>query len=320
MKKIMRRTAAALLSFALVLGLTACDTAADDQLKVGIIQMVENGAFDDMREGFIAELRDKGYSEDVYENAQADASTLSTIARNMNDGSYDLVVTIATPPTQAFVNLGSETPNVFIAVSDPVRAGVLSTFEAPDKNSTGTQNPIPIEGILNVAKDISPDATHFGIIYSSNEVNSASTVEQAKAAMDKMGFTYREGTVSNSSEVQQVAESLLAETDALFIPNDATVQNAMPVVTSAAISAKKPVYGSSAVMVESGALATVAVSDTQIGAISAGMAIRILEGESPADIPAQAVDGRLLVLNTTTAEAIGAEIPEGLESNALILD
>ncbi len=36
----------------------------DGQLKVGIIQLIENGAFNDMREGFIQELRAQGYSED----------------------------------------------------------------------------------------------------------------------------------------------------------------------------------------------------------------------------------------------------------------
>ena len=324
MKKIIRRTIATLLGLTLVLSAAACDTTEDDTYKVGIIQMVENGAFDDMREGFIDELREKGYTEDrleiVYENAQGDASTLSTIARNMDDGSYDLVATIATPPTQAFVNLGSDTPNVFITVSDPIRAGVLTTFESPDKNATGTSNPIPVEGILNVASDLTPDAQHIGILYSSNEINSLSTVEQAKAAMDSMGLTYTDGTVADSSEVRQVAESLLMNTDALFIPNDSTIQNAMPVVIDAAIKSGKVVYGSSAVMVEAGALATVAISDREIGAISAGMAIEILEGASPADIPAQAIEGRLLVLNTTTAEALGLEVPEGLMQNAITLD
>lgn len=82
--------------------------------KVGVIQMVENGAFNDMREGFIEELRAKGYSESDlvidYKCAQGDATNLQTIAQGMAGGDYDLVATVATPPTQAMVNLKTETP------------------------------------------------------------------------------------------------------------------------------------------------------------------------------------------------------------------
>lgn len=75
---------------------------ADGSYTVGIIQLIENGAFNDMREGFIEELQAKGYTEDKltvdYKCAQGDATNLQTIAQSMADGDYDLVCTIATPP------------------------------------------------------------------------------------------------------------------------------------------------------------------------------------------------------------------------------
>ena len=132
------------------------------QLKVGIIQMIENGAFNDMREGFIQELRDKGYSEDKltidYKCAQGDATNLQTIAQGMSDGTYDLVATIATPPTQAMVNQESGTPVIFIAVSAPVAAGVITEMEKPDKNATGTSNAIPVGDIFKLSDSLTPDA------------------------------------------------------------------------------------------------------------------------------------------------------------------
>ena len=57
---------------------------ADGSYTVGIIQLIENGAFNDMREGFIEELQAKGYTEDKltvdYKCAQGDATNLQTIA------------------------------------------------------------------------------------------------------------------------------------------------------------------------------------------------------------------------------------------------
>jgi len=314
----------------MTLSLVACSSSGsgDDTegktLKVGIIQTIENGAFDAMRDGFIQELRDQGYSEDelevVVKNGQGDASTMNTIAQEMADGSYDLVATIATPASQAFVNMESDTPQVFISVSDPVTAGILTTMENPDHNATGTSNPIPVSSIIDLSETLTPGIETFGIIYNTSEVNSVSTVEEAKAYMSEQGYDVIETVVTNSSEVQQASESLLADVDAIFVPNDSVIQNAMATLAEAAKTAKKPVYGSSAVMVDSGALATIAISDEAIGAKSADMAIEILNGKTPAEVPAVAVEGNLTVLNQTTADAIGIEIPDDLSSTATIVE
>ena len=101
----------------------------NDKKKIGIITMVENGAFMDMKEGILEELKAKGYTEDNtsfdYQCASGDATTLSTIASNMADGSYTAVFTIATPPTQTFVSTESDTPAFFCAVSAPLAAKVV---------------------------------------------------------------------------------------------------------------------------------------------------------------------------------------------------
>lgn len=289
--------------------------AADGKtLKVGIIQMIENGAFNDMREGFIQELRDKGYGEDRleidYKNAQGDATNLQTIAQGMADGSYDLVATIATPPTQAMVNTGTETPVIFVSVSDPLAAGVITDMEKPDKNATGTSNAIPIEDIFALSAKLTPDAKTFGFLYCTSEVNSVSTVNNAKAYCDANGISYKEAIVTNSSEVQQAAQSLVGEVDAIFIPNDSVVQSAMTLVSQIARDAKIPVYASSATTVASGAFATVAISDKEIGAKSADMAIQYFEGTPIADIPSVVVPASGTVINRDTMEALGLSIED----------
>ena len=115
---------------ALTLSLTACGVdasssatpARDKTYKIGIIQLVENGAFEDMKKGFKAEMEKEygaGNVEFVEKSAQGDASNMNTIAQEMAGGGYDLVATIATPASQAFVNQKSDTPQVFIAVLKP---------------------------------------------------------------------------------------------------------------------------------------------------------------------------------------------------------
>lgn len=294
-----------------------------DVLKVGVIQMVENGAFNDMREGFIQELRDKGYTEDkleiIYKTAQGDATNLNTICQSMVSEGMDLVCTIATPATQAMVNLKSDIPVVFVAVSNPVAAGVITDFAAPDKNATGTSNAIPVSNIFGLSDKLTPGVKNYGILYNTSEVNSVNTVKDAKEYLDSKGIGYTEAVVTNSSEVQQAAQSLAGKVDAIFIPNDSVIQDAMPLVTEVARANKIPVYGSSAVMVQSGAFATVAVSDKEIGAISADKAIAYFEGTSIENIPAEVVPASDTVINQTTADAIGAKIADDVKSSAVFI-
>lgn len=299
-------------------GATESSNAGDDVLKVGIVQMIENGAFNDMREGFIQELRDKGYSEDKleinYKSAQGDATNLNTICQSMVSDGMDLVCTIATPATQAMVNLNSDIPVVFVAVSNPVAAGVITDLSKPDKNATGTSNTIPVSDIFNLSDKLTPGVENYGILYNTSEVNSVNTVNDAKEYLEGKGIGYTEAVVTNSSEVQQAAQSLVGKVDAIFIPNDSVIQDAMPLVTEVARNNKIPVYGSSAVMVQSGAFATVAVSDKEIGAISADKAIEYFNGTAIEDIPAEVVPASDTLVNQTTADIIGVNISDDVKS------
>ena len=238
----------------------------------------------------------------------------------MADGDYDLVCTIATPATQAMVNLETDTPVVFIAVSAPVAAGVITDMDHPDKNATGTSNAIPVSDIFALNNQLTPDCKTFGFLYCTSEVNSVNTIEAAKEYCDANGLSYKEATVTNSSEVQQAAQSLVGSVDAMFVPNDSVIQASMTLVTEVARDAKIPVYGSSATMVDSGAFATVAISDKGIGAMSADMAVQILEGTAVADIPAVVVPASATVINNQTLEALGITLPEDVQSTATFVD
>ncbi len=306
----------------LLFTVTACGNTeqSSDKLTIGIVQLTDNGAFEDMREGFIQELADKGYGEDnvtlVYKNAQGDATNLNTICQEMVDSQVDLVAAIATPAAQAMVALESDIPVIFISVGNPVGAGVITEMEHPDKNATGTSNAIPINEIFELAQELTPQVQTYGLLYATNEVNSVTTIKNAKAYLDEQGLQYVEKVVTNSAEVQQAAQSLVGSADAIFVPNDSVIQAAMPLVAEVARDAKIPVYGSSAVMVDSGAFATVAITDTEIGAISADMAVQYLEGTAIADIPAQVVPANAIVINKTTANLLEITFSDDMKAKA----
>lgn len=342
MKK-MKRVLGVLLAASMVFAFAACNSketasstastavsqsgqavATGDLLKVGIVQLADNGAFTDMREGFIAQMNELGYTDENmeidYQNAQGDVTALNTICQKMADSDIDIVVTIATPPTQAMVNLDSGKPVFYISVSDPIAAGVITNLESPDKNATGASNAIPVEEMFKLADTLTPDNKTYGLIYNTGEVNSVKTIDAAKAYMDANGLSYKEAVVTNSGEVQQAAQSLVGSVDALFIPNDSVVQSALTQIAELAIDAKIPVYGSSAVMVADGAFATISINDTKIGAMTADLVGEFLNGTPIEKIPAVTATEYATVINKTTAEAIGVEIPESVLAEAIIIE
>ena len=78
---------------------------------------------------------------------QGDAQPLGAICREMADSGVDLIATIATPATQAMVNLETDIPVFFIAVSKSGRRGCHYRY-GKDKNATGTSIAIPVEDIF----------------------------------------------------------------------------------------------------------------------------------------------------------------------------
>lgn len=299
------------------------ENTSDSTYKVGIIQLIDNGAFTDMREGFIQELKDRGYGDDRlsidYKNAQGDATNLNSICQEMADGKVDLIAAIATPAAQAIVNMETDIPVIFISVSNPVGAGIITEMDKPDKNATGTSNAIPVNEIFDLAEKLTPGCQTFGFLYNTGEVNSVTTVENAKEYLSSIGLSYEEAVVTNSSEVQQAAQSLVGKADAIFVPNDSVIQSAMPLVSEVARNAKLPVYASSATTVDSGAFATIAISDEEIGKISADMAVKYLEGTPISEIPAIVVPASSTVINQDAAQALGITFSDEINASAVFV-
>ena len=322
----MKKSLAMLLCALMLLSLSPLAALADDApIRVAIIQLVENGAFADMREGFIARIREIGYTEekmiiDPY-NASGDMSNLYTICQKVVDDEYDAVVTIATPPAQAMVNMESDIPVFFISVSNPVGAGLLSAMETPDRNATGTSNAIPVDAMFQFSDQLTPGITSYGFLYCASQVNSVTTVDSAKEYLTANGLSYVEKVITSSAEIYEAMNALCEEDiQGIFIPNDSVIQDGMAVVAEVAKENKLPVYGSSAVMVASGAFATISISDPEIGAITADMFQQYLTGTPVAEIPAIVVDQFTTVINKTTADAIGVTLDAQTMENAVIME
>ena len=174
----------------------ATDAATDGkQYTIGISQFAEHGSLDNCREGFLQGLADAGIVEGenltvIYDNAQADTGTASTIAENYVSQGVDMICGIATPSAMAAYNscMNTDIPVIYTAVSDPVEAGLAKEDGTPAGNITGTSDALAINAQLEMIREMLPDAKTIGIIYTTSETNSVSTIASYKEAAPDYGF------------------------------------------------------------------------------------------------------------------------------------
>ena len=291
--------------------------SAQKTFKIGISQYVEHPALDSAREGFIDGLKEAGFEEGKnilieIENAQADFATALSIANKFVSDKMDLILAIATPSAQSAAKVTKEIPIVITAVTDPVAAELVKSLENPGTNVTGTTDMNPIKEQLALLKEILHEAKEVGILYNASEANSVVQVEIAKNAAQELGLNIVEDTVSNTSEVNQVAQSIAPRVDAFYIPTDNTVASAIGAVVKVCIDEKIPIIGSERGHVEGGALATLGIDYYLLGKQSGAIAARILNGEDPASIPIEGSKDLKLTINKGTAEALGINIPNSV--------
>lgn len=287
--------------------------------SIGIIQLVEHVALDSAREGFIDALKDNGYVDgqnitiDV-QNAQGDQSNLSTISDRFVSNKADLILGIATPAVQSIAGKTSEIPILGTAVTDYVVAKLADSNEAPGGNVSGTTDMNPVKEQIDLLVKLVPDAKTVGVLYNSSEDNSILQAKMAKEAVETIGLSYVEVTVTNTNEVQQATQSIVDKCDAIYIPTDNTFASSMPVVHGVTSQSKTPVICGESGMVKSGGLATLGINYYDLGYQTGLMAIKILKGEAePSSMPIESASGFDFAINGKVADEIGIEIPDDLK-------
>ena len=100
---------------------------------------------------------------------------------------------------------------------------------------------------------------------------------------------------------------MLDKVDAVFTPTDNIVAAAELTIRDKFIDAKVPHYTGADSFVRNGAYATCGVNYTDLGKVTADMAVDILEGADVATYPVHVMDGGIITVNTETADALGLD-------------
>ncbi len=295
-----------------VLGVSLAATAGT--LTIGITQIVDHPALNAARQGVIDALSEAGYVEGenlrvLVGNAQGDFSVAMSIVQNFRAERVDLVVSIATPTSQAAVQTfgGSETPVIFSAVTDPEAAGLLG-----QPNVTGISDLIDVRADLELLTRLSPDIQRVGIVYNPGEANSAVLTEAARQVAPELGLTIVVAAAENSAAVPMAAQSLQGRIDVFYVTTDNTVVSALEAVVDAANRAGVPFLMADPTSLERGATLCTGFDYYDHGLMTGSVVLQVLEGTSPADIPVSRQASTQLWLNLDVASAMGLTFPDAV--------
>lgn len=273
-------------------------------IEIGVTQIMEHPALDSARVGLEKALKDNGYGEVKidYQNAQGDFGTAQMIANSFAQGKKDLIYAISTPSAQAAYNVTKEIPIVITAVTDVKAAGLVGD------NITGTSDATSIYKQLETITKILPNAKKVGIIYNTSEQNSQVQVASAKEESKKLGLEIIETGVTNVNDMAMGLDSLLDKVDVLYTPTDNLVVSATPLVLDKANRKNVPVVGCIEDQVAQGALITDTIDYEKLGYQTGEMAIRVLKGEEPKNMPVETLKNTQLIVNKKAAEKYGIDL------------
>lgn len=227
----------------------------------------------------------------------------------------DIFVTGTTENAVAIHALAPSTPLVFVAVPDPIAAGLVDNYPHPNGNATGVTHLEPsVAGkMVDLLMEVAPRTSQ--VIFFTNPATSQAPplwrpfVMEAAAAH---GIGFVESNVAALDEIEP-AVARMAETpgSGIVLPSNNWVHNN-------ARSFVEPInrYGIPAVypavrMIEEGGLIGIGVDIVEMFRFGGEYAGRILNGRRPADLPVQSA-GFSTVINLRTAAAQGIVIPSRL--------
>lgn len=299
-------------------------SVSQEHFTIGIGQFAVHGSLDNCREGFIKGLAEEGLVEGknltiLYENANADGGTTSQIVNNFVSKKADLICAIATPMAQSAYSASKKAniPVVYTAVTNPVMAELAKEDGKPVGEITGTSDKLPVTEQLQMIREILPDAKKIGIMYSTSEVNSLSTIEEYKSAAPKFGFEIVESGVSSTADIPLAADQLVQKVDCINNLTDNTVVSSLQVIIDAATKKGIPVFGSEVEQVKAGCLASEGLDYIELGKQTGQMAAKILKGETKAsEMNFELIKGASFYGNRAVAEKLGITLPNSLVDSA----
>ncbi len=289
--------------------------------SVGITAIVDHPALNSARKGVEDELKALGWEPGknikiTYQSAQGNAATAGQIARKFVGDKTDVIVAIATPSAQAAAAATKSIPVVFAAVTDPVAAKLVKSWNASGTNVTGVSDRLPLAPQIDLLLKVKPGAKRVGYVYSPGEINSVTVLKELKAELGKRGMIVVEAAAPRTVDIPSATKSLAGKVDVIYTTTDNNVVSAYESLVRVAQESKLPLVASDTDSVKRGAIAALGMNYYDIGRQTGKMVDKILKGTNVSTIAPETGKKLSLVVSPEAAKKQGVTLSDALVKQA----
>jgi putative ABC transport system substrate-binding protein len=272
---------------------------------------------------FVQQLRELGWTEDrniaiEYRWPEGRSDRAAEIVAEFVRLKVDVIVTVGTPAALAAKKATSVLPVVFTIVSDPVGSALVASLARPGGNVTGLSlQQSDIAGKrLEVLREVVPGLRRLAML--ANVGNPANVLEigEVQAAARTLGLDVATLEIRQAEDIAPAFAALKGRAEALYVTGDPLLNAKRVRINTFVLTARLPTVYSSREYVEAGGLLSYGPNFPDVYRRAAVYVDKILRGTKPADIPVEQPTNFELVINATTAKALGLDIPPSVLSRA----
>lgn len=289
---------------------------------IGFLSSRSPGESADVVASFREGLREQGFVEGrnltiAFRWAEGHYDRLPALAAELVGLRVALLLAAGGPPSALAAKAASSTiPIVFSAASDPVRLGLVASFNRPGANITGMSTLTTALGAKGVAllKELVPKASVIAYLVNPSNPSGELELKEARATADALGIRLRVVNASTVGELDAAFAALAKppRPDALIVAGEPFFDSQREKIVALAARSAIPTSYAWRENVVAGGLMSYGNSLTESYRQAGIYSGRILKGEKPADLPVMQPAKFELVLNVKTAKALGLSIPQSL--------
>jgi putative ABC transport system substrate-binding protein len=230
------------------------------------------------------------------------------------------VAAIVTNGTAAYTvkQATSVIPIVFPMASDPVIGGLVASLARPGGNVTGLsalQSDLASKK-LELLREVVPRLGSLAIMGNADYAESVHETREVEAAARTLGINAARYEIRRAEDIAPAFEALKGQTDALYVTVDGLVTANRTRIITLALGTRLPTMFNNRVFVQAGALMAYGPNFSDLFRRTAELVDKILRGTKPGDIPVEQPTKFELVINLTTAKAIGLTVSPSLLARA----
>jgi len=206
-------------------------------------------------------------------------------------------------------------PIVFVHVSDPIGAGLISSLARPGGNLTGVLHyEAGIVGKwLAMLKEIAPRIARVALLANSKTTAYDFFLRSAEDAAPSLAIELVPIRIESAADIERAIESFAGRLDCgLMLPPDATTILHRDLVIALAARYRLPAVYALQEFVTAGGLMSYGTDQDTMFRLAASYVDRILRGVKPVDLPVQAPTRYETAINLKTAKALGLTVPPAL--------